>query len=236
MIQLVKSAFILIGIGVLASACSVVDSDNVKTGGFYTTFSISQQAAQKPVASAIFQVGGPTGTSINLTSNDEIACNDVELARTQAPIINLITYNAALDQKASYKFEFSRTGEPTYERSIAHPEAFQITNQAPIALKYDGSVAINWQNSATAGKVSITVDAGGGAAGCQGVTVIKSGLPDTGSYTFNGNELLLRDGTKPACTYTVTVGRTVSNDVGAPFQGGYLLARHTETIQLNVGP
>ncbi len=235
MIQLVKSACILIGIGVLASACSVVDSDNVKTGGFYTTFIVAQQAAQKPVATAIFQVGGPTGTYINLSSNDEIQCNDVELVKTKT-IINSISYDAVLDPKASYKFEFSRTGESTYERSIAHPEPFQITNKAPLSVKYDGSVAITWQNSATAGKVSITVASGGGGAGCQGVTVVKSGLPDTGSYTFNGNELLLRDGTKPACTYTVTLVREVSNEIGAPFQGGYLLARHTETIQLNVGP
>ncbi len=218
----------------LIAGCSTTSSDNVKTSGFYVTYSVTQEGTAKPTAVANLQVGGATGTYIDLSESDSVSVDGTKLER-QKTIINSIYYSASVEEKPTYTFVLARAEESSTTKVVSHPVPFALQETEKLSGAYTGNVTLNWSGSGTAGTMVISVEPQPAASGCTSRTV-ETGLPDNGTHTLSLDKLVPSDKTMPVCTYKLTLARETSSKIGSPFEGGFLVSRHTESVLLDVHP
>ncbi len=122
-----KQSWMLLSICVvsisLLSACSTTESDNVATKGIYATIEVAGNNANSVNCEVQLQVGGPTGTYLDLSAGDSLTCNGNTMARNE--FLGIVTYTATLTYAvgATYTIEFVRAGEGTYTSTAVLPGA-----------------------------------------------------------------------------------------------------------------
>lgn len=122
--------------------CSKTASDNVKTSGFYATYRITGNNQNSATCTATFQVGGPTGTYLDLSSTDSITCDGQSMNRSE--FAGIVTYSANVSYVVgkTYNIVLSRAGEGDYISSAVLPEA--IIGYSPSGTpSYQKANAIN---------------------------------------------------------------------------------------------
>lgn len=136
--------FLLVLISAFVVGCSNTDSDNVKTSGIYATFDI-QATNGTATAVAKFQVGGATGTFLDLSSGDSITVNGLPLSRQE--LLGIIEYRRAVSYSVgdTYTFVFSRDGEDPYTSTVTLTEAVTISSPSVGADITKGTaISVQW--------------------------------------------------------------------------------------------
>lgn len=128
---------LLIGVG-----CAKTESSNIKTSGFYASYRITGNNQNAAVCSVTYQVGGITGTYIDLEAGDIVTCDGQSMNRTE--LAGIITYstNVAYQVGKTYNVVLTRAGEGSYTSSVVLPE--EIIGYAPTNLSnFQKGSAIN---------------------------------------------------------------------------------------------
>jgi hypothetical protein len=111
---LISALFLFVG-------CAKTNSDNVKTSGIYATYRVVGNNQNSATCTVQFQVGGATGTFLNLSSGDTVTCDGQSMVRSE--IAGIITYSASVAYQAgkAYNVDFSRPNEGTYTSTVVLP-------------------------------------------------------------------------------------------------------------------
>lgn len=119
---------VMMAISFMMMACSKTDSDDVKTSGFYATLSVDGNNSNQVTCRATFQVGGATGTYLDLSSGDTVTCNGQSMSRSE--FLGMITYTATATYQvgATYSIVLTRAGESPYTATAVLPEAITVTS------------------------------------------------------------------------------------------------------------
>lgn len=177
--------FLLLGLG----ACSNTESENVKTSGFYATYTLFAEGASTATCQATFQVGGSTGTYLDLNSGDSVTCDGQSMVRSE--FLGMIMYTATVTATVgkTYDVVLTRSGEPTYTSSVVLPEAVAGTTPATTTNYTKGSVInTSWTPSSNTTEDSMTVtltyDAGEHSASASA----DDTAPESGTIGFGSSD------------------------------------------------
>ena len=106
---------------VFAVGCSKTNSDNVKTSGFYVTYTVTGNNVGTATCTARLQVGGSTGTFLELNGGDSITCDGQSMSRSE--FAGIITYSANVTYAVGkiYTVILNRSGEGSYSSTVDMP-------------------------------------------------------------------------------------------------------------------
>lgn len=132
------------------AACSDTSSQNIKPGAFYGTLSVSGDSTNTVTCSATWQVGGGTGTYIELQSGDKTTCSvgtSVITLQEDKSIIDSITYSGTglpFSPGATYAITLYTNGQ-TFASTVVLPDSVTITAPSPAQSVAKGSqLQITW--------------------------------------------------------------------------------------------
>ena len=105
----------------IIQGCAKTNSDNVKTSGFYATYKITANNQNSATCTSTFQVGGLTGTYLDLSAGDSITCDGQAMSRSD--FAGIVTYSAIVAYQVgkTYNFVLMRVGEGSYTSSAVLP-------------------------------------------------------------------------------------------------------------------
>ena len=221
-------------VALCASGCATTASNDLRTSGFYVSYSLTQDSETADyVARASYRVSASNGNLVELSDGEAVYVNSVLLS-TKTKVAGIdINYSQTVPKgAATYTFDFRRSDNTNAPLNVAPPEAFTITS-APLSGTYTTAMyTLTWTPGTAGGKMKIS--AGSDQSGCN-VLSIDQDLADNGSYTFAGDKLK-GAGALADCTYTLTVEKTVTAAVGAPFKGGSATSTTKRFTTLHVTP
>lgn len=163
MLNLIYKLFWITAV-LLIYSCAKTDSSNIKTDGFYVTYRVVGNNQNSAVCTASFQVGGVTGTYIDLNAGDTVTCDGQSMSRSEFAGIVTYSANVAYQVGKTYNIVLSRAGEGDYTSSVVMPQ--QIVGYSPSgSTSYQKGSAINvsWTASSNAFdnmKVSLNYNTG----------------------------------------------------------------------------
>lgn len=143
-----KSVLLLSALSLLAAACSKTTSDNVKTSGVYASYSVQARDTNRVECVVRFQVGGGTGTSLELAGADHVTCDGQPM--TKSEVLGLVTYSVELPYRMGHDYEvrFTRPDEPAYTARAVLPEPLlDVSPAAPVSLPKGTPLTVSWRPS-----------------------------------------------------------------------------------------
>jgi len=181
---------VLICLSTVLAGCSKTDSGNVKTSGFYASYSVSGNNQNSVNCSATFQVGGSTGTYLNLNAGDSVTCNGNSMSRSE--LAGMISYSASVPfvSGGTYTITLSRTSETPYQSSVVLPEP--ITGYSPSAafsIQKGAALTPTWNPSSSAFdsmRISLSYN-GSGSSFSESHSEIDTS-PEDGSVGFGSGD------------------------------------------------
>lgn len=231
----------LIAISAVAAlaACSKVDSDNVKTEGLYATYSVEGNNENTATCRATFQVGGPTGTFVDLKRQDKVTCNGLEMLRV-GNWDGSVYYKAdvAFNPGGQYKITLKRPAENLYESIVELPP--KISGMSPgAAFAVPKGTALNptWQPSAS-GLDEMTVEISyrytdGVSEKSGGPASQHDPSPERGSVGFGAGDTSLRPQPAGVWNGSLTYRRSRHGEVAAGLNG-LLTASQTAVVPMQL--
>lgn len=175
-------------LSIFATSCAKTSSDNVKTSGFYGSYSIRGNNQNSVNCSVQFQVGGPTGTYLDLSGSDSVTCNGNNMSRSE--LLGVITYSATVPYTVggTYTVVLTRSGEAPYTSTAVLPEA--ITGMNPgttTSYRKGASISPSWTASANAADaMGVTLSYSAGSTSYS--HYLNDTAPENGSVGFNGSQ------------------------------------------------
>ncbi len=196
-------------VSLLLIGCAKTSSDNIKTSGFYATYSISSAATSPTIAicSASFSVE-QGGTYIELGSSDTVTCNGQTM--TKSVVLGIVSYSANLTATvgSTYTVLLTRSGESPYSASVTLPAAIATTAPSVGFSQAKGlGLTYAWTASSNASDAMyLTGDAvTSGDLACPNRATFTDSPPENGSGAFSTTEMTLRSGgTTGACAYKIS--------------------------------
>lgn len=228
---------------VFTSACSTTNSDNVSTGGIYAALSISENGAVAQ-ASATFYVGGITGTVLQLSAGDSVACNGNVLSEQQNLFggYSYVGNCGTLTAGAMYSFVFTRDSasgnDEVYTSTVTLPEAVNITAPADASTFTRGNpINVTWTASTDSVLVTLSgqgtsSDPGGGSTSFSST----NSASDNGAYTIIGTDTDPDSITGAISNAYITVRRSRSGTMDASLDGSISASRSDSVINLTINP
>lgn len=171
------------------AACSNTESENVKTSGFYATYTLFAEGASSASCQATFQVGGSTGTYLDLNSGDTVTCDGQSMVRSE--LLGMITYTASVTATVgkTYEIVLTRSGEPTYTSTVVLPEAVAGTTPATTTNYTKGSVInTSWTPSSNTTEDFMTVTLSYTAGDHSASASADDTAPESGTLGFGSSD------------------------------------------------
>ncbi|MGZ3657910.1 MAG: hypothetical protein ACXVCS_20305, partial [Bdellovibrionota bacterium] len=199
----------------LLPACAKVDSTQVKSGGIYSTYSVTADPSGAANCEAVFQVGSPTGTYLSLQGADTVTCDGQPM--TKSEVLGIITYSAKVsyDLNKTYTLIFHRDNEPDYKSDMSLPEPITLISPATgDRLSGANGVELKWALGN-----SIAYDMNVDLSGPTESTIFASEYPDKGSKLLPADSLKLPNGST-AENFTATVTRSRAGSFPQGLAGG----------------
>jgi len=228
--RLLFAIVLLIG-GVYLIGCSSTTSDNVKTSGIYAIFTIENKYGETTVtARATLQVGGITGSYVELVGDDELYCDDVKLSTTK-PGLGIIEYKAQLPKKNAqekYVFKFKRKDEE-HTIDVIQLKDLHITEPTQSqGFKISDDIKIKWEPASTE-EIDLSVN-----GDCiDPFTKIFS--TDNGEYIISGGTLKIKESAETTkCTATILLKRYISTGVPKEFDGGNAFSYSKSEVNIQI--
>lgn len=197
-------------------SCSNTKSDNVKTSGIHATFSVEGNNQNSVNCQATLQVGGATGTYLDLTSGDSVTCNGNSMSRSE--LLGIITYSATVPYQvgSTYTIVLTRTGENPYSSSVVLPEA--ISNVSPssaISQQKGSAINVSWTPSSNA-----TEDSFSASLSATGVSaLLTDSPPEQGALGFGSTDTTPSPVSSDSSTGTLTYSRARSGTMATGLAG-----------------
>lgn len=197
-------------------SCSKTNSDNVKTSGIHATLSVEGNNQNSVTCKATLQVGGSTGTYLDLTSGDTITCNGNSMSRSE--LLGIITYSATVPYQAgsTYTIVLTRTGEDPYSSSVVLPEAISnVSPSAAISQQKGSAISVSWTPSSNA-----TEDSFSASLSATGVSAyLTDSPPEQGALGFGSTDTTPSPVSADSSTGTMTYTRTRSGTMATGLSG-----------------
>jgi hypothetical protein len=159
-------------------SCSFTESENVETSGIWVSYTIRHESDSSIAVWAVFRVGGPFGTILQMSSGEYVTCNDVML--NQGILNCYINFDTPAPDN-TYTFAFHRTDETitTIVTTPASPDDVS-TNPADNYNEWD-PLDVIWNSADSESGDLIELD----ISGTNIHSYSRSGITDNGSYTVN---------------------------------------------------
>ncbi len=212
----------------LFPACSVTDSENVKTSGIWANYRIEMNEAGDVYAYAVLRVGGATGTIVDLSGGEHMECNDVTLTEYVEPITNYHWSRAQVseDTDGVYEFVFVRTDEEvsTMVELPDPPVIISVENEDTLTTEDD--ITVTWDDTIPGDYVNITL-----SGDCID-DFTDTMIPDDGSYSIQDIVYLATFQTE--CYLDLSISRVILGDVNPAFQSGQATGVAHDSITLHI--
>lgn len=219
----------------LLISCSKTDSSNVKTEGIYPTFIASANSTNEINIQATFQVGGSTGTFLNLSDGDAITVNGLTMTRSE--FAGIISYyrSIAYTEGASFTFVFNRPNEGNYTSTVTLPNTFSITSPTANSTQTKGaSLALTWTGAGANDTMKIDLSKTyGTTTSPQTKTVYGESTFSAGTYTFTAAETDVSEATVDLNS-TITVNRIGNGTLATGFQGGIIQGKQKRQVDFTL--
>lgn len=208
----------------------VVQSALVETKDMSAHFTVHTAADGTSLGTArLYWVSGKA--DVLLGDGDHVFVDGVEMA-TESQFSN--DYVADLASAADHLFSLQRPGKPPIEYRVTSPLPFALTS-GPFSGTYDLEATLTWAPVRPGSSISIV--ARGDTAKCPTHT-LATAHADTGSFSFTGADVRPTQSTTmvaPACTFTLEVTETTTNDGDASeLSGAVLEQQHVESTTLTL--
>lgn len=222
---------IIIFIILVLYGCSSTTSDNIKTSGIYAIFTIENKYGEDTVtAKASLQVGGITGSYIELVGDDKLYCDDKELS-SRKPGLGIIEYAAQLPKKNAgekYVFKFKRKDEEHTIEVIQLKEVHIVEPSQSQTFKISQDIKIKWEPISTE-DIDLTID-----GNCIG-PFTKMFSTDNGEYVVSGGTLKFDENTEvKKCTANIWIRRNLATGVPKEFDGGTAFSYSTSEVNVQI--
>ncbi len=232
----------LLALAQILTACSDTTSDNIKTSGLYSNYSVTNNTGSRAGTvhcQAVFHVGGSTGTYVILNSGDSVTCNGQGMSYSKDPILNQVVYSLDVPATAdgNYNIVLSRPNEGPYASSVRLPAGIQ-----PLAPTINTNIhkgtAFNVQwvaNTTSSSSMSISLSYYYQENGetVQAIAYAPTSQPESGSAWFTSSDTAgnpSATGTWPA---TLTLSRTNFGSMASGLNGG-ISASQSVNVNVNL--
>jgi hypothetical protein len=230
-VKVFKAIWFFISISVMS--CSNTPSDNVKTDGFYVTYKITGNNVNTATCKVTFQVGGATGTYLDLSSNDVVTCDGQSMSRSEFAGIITYSVNVAYQVGKTYNVVLTRSGEDPYNASVTLPEAITgYSPSVPTTYQKGSSIAPTWtpsSNGADAMSVSLSYSSTNGSR-LSGKT---DSAPENGNgVVFDASDTQMTPAVPGPWSGTITFTRNRTGNVGT--LSGSIRAEQEVSVVVNL--
>lgn len=212
----------------LASGCTVVDSEDIKTTSLWAHYWLEQEVDESVVARGEIRVGGPLGTVVDLSGGEHLRVNDVRLTEWLDPVTNYRWSRGLVppDPNGRYLVDLVRTDE-VLTTTIEMPEVPVILDTFPEeVVQTMDRITVWWDTSAALTTVDILVE------GTCITSQNHQNAPDSGSFDTDFVEEA-SPSQATDCPIRVTVSRGVTTGVHAGLKGGYSEAHRSDSVTLS---
>lgn len=234
-----RSLFLLLALVIAGSLCGCAStgSSNIATPGLHVTFVITGNSLNSVDAKAIFQVGGPLGTYVDLEAGDSITVNGLPLSRNRT--LTAIDYRREgipYDTSTPYTFVFTRNGGETHSLALFLP--LPVTANAPAnGLQHPRGTPlnVNWipgNGQRMDLKYAMTLTAPGTQ---RSRSYSRSTTDGAGSYQFEGDVSLTDEPGMETWNGALTLTRVVTGPAPAGLDGTSRSEQET-TVNFQVIP
>ncbi len=212
----------------LLTGCAKSKSEDIRTTGLYVQYHATAAENRGSVsASVTIQVGGPTGTYVDLSGSDKIFCNGQEMDRSN--LFNMITYTKTLPYQSHglYEFVLKREGEADKTARVTLPDVVDISQpQNMEASRIGDPLFVRWNRGSDKTVIDLTKSNDGGA------DFHSTQDPDIGELTIPGSQTLA----KTPGLATLRVSRIRAGEFPAGFTGGHIHGKESRSISVNLVP
>lgn len=141
---------LILGFLAVNLGCAKTQSENVKTSGIYVSYSLQGNSAGAASCSVTFQVGGGTGTYLELSGGDSVTCNGQSMSKNE--VLGIVTYTSSVSYSpgSTYTVRFQRPSEAPYVSTVSLPDPIVVQSPAMHAAIKKGTVLpVQWVKSNT---------------------------------------------------------------------------------------
>ncbi|MDQ3340099.1 MAG: hypothetical protein M4D80_33490 [Myxococcota bacterium] len=195
-------------LAIVLSACTTVDSSDVKTSGIYASISAQTKGDGKTDVSATLFVGNPVGLNyVELTGDDKLLVKASGMTKEmrETEVLNTVGHHAELAtdaEGAQFEVVFDRSIDEGAPSSIATlPAKFDITS-APQTASRAQTISLQWSPAGSSDTMSWTA-----TGDC--IELESAPMNDTGSHTIAAGLLKKRISANvpDQCDVTITLTR-----------------------------
>lgn len=210
---------LLLAICGVSISCSNTNSDNVKTSGFYVTYTVRGNNQNSVSCTATLQVGGSTGTYLDLSGGDSVTCNGNSMSRSE--FLGMITYSATVPYSVggTYTVVLNRSGETPYSSTAVLPEAIANMNPSSATSYTKGNpISPSWTSSASALDgmvVTLNYSAGGSSYSYQQ----NDTAPENGVVGFSSGQTQLTPAVAGPWTGSIEYSRRRTGSMAVGLSG-----------------
>ena len=186
--------FTLAAFSLFLCACSVTESDNVKSKGIYATHEV-QAMNQVAVCKSTLRVGGGTGTFIELSGSDQLHCGDVRMTK-QRGVAGEIWYQATVPYRpgSMYQLRLTRSDESLGAAIRLPSEIVDAKIDGGIDQKIAQPFSVSWQKSADVSETTIAVlNLQNQRRDSVKSTSLQDGAPETGRVNFRASDTVITE-------------------------------------------
>jgi hypothetical protein len=225
-------------LAIVLSACTTVDSTDVKTSGIYASISAQTNGDGKTDVSATLFVGNPVGLNyVELTGDDKLLVKTAGMTKEmrETEVLNTVGHHAefATDAEgAQFEVVFERSIDDGAPSSIATlPAKFDVT-VAPQTASRAQTLQFQWLPAGSPDAMSWTA-----TGDC--IELASSPMTDLGSHTITADRFKKRMGTNIAdtCEVTVTLMRSRAGTLDSHYgKGGEVRGIQARTFKITSTP
>ena len=168
-------------------SCSKVNSDLVKSEGLYFNTSVTRKAGSLKCLTTL-NVGGSTGTFVDITGSESLTCNGLPMKRF-SNVANQIWYEVVLPIGTVSPFEvvFDRPKEKL-KATATMPEEIQEVAAIRTDLNIGLDIPIAWKPSSDSKDVMVVYLTLTSSSGVTKSITLTDTAPETGNLVISGSE------------------------------------------------
>jgi hypothetical protein len=173
-----------IAVGAIATGCAQVSSTAVSQSAIFTSYQADYSETESQMSlMATFNVGGSTGTYVNLQSPSQVSVNGSPLSES-TDIFNQALYESTIDGESPLNhqtFVYIDDSGNTYTNTLVIPAAVAVLNSSGSVLSKSAGVSVGWTSSSALAsneslEATIQVE---GTSGASGTPTEASGVAAT---------------------------------------------------------
>ncbi len=215
--------------------CSKTRSTAIATSEIYATYSVAGNSADQLTCSAVFQVGGGTGTYIEMDGEDTAICSngttEVTLNKTTdfLGIVEYSTTSLAYDAAKTYTLTFKRKAGETHAANATLPPAVVINSPAAASEQTKGAILNFTFTAATSSAIDATLSwSTSGKNGSTGHALTESGI---GAFSATETKTLDSKGATVSgnISGTIKIERSLTGTFPSTLKGGIIRGRQQAT-------